>query len=77
MDKYYDNSVKKEAAENAFDAAMAYEINCRRKYDRQGMPSLPPKKGEFMSDYAAMYGTTIQEMKDYERQVEYILGKND
>lgn len=60
----------------AFDAALAYEKNCRAKYDRFNKPSLPIPKGEQMSDYARAFGTTVQEMKECEFQVEHLIGKN-
>lgn len=59
----------------AFDAMFAYEKNCVEKYDRMFLPSLPIKKGEYMSDFAAMYGTTVKEMKECEAEVEIALGK--
>ncbi|OWP76854.1 hypothetical protein [Flavobacterium oreochromis] len=63
-------------SERAFEAALAYEKNCRAKYDRFNQQSLPIPKGEQMSDYARAFGVTVKEMKDYEFQVEKILGKD-
>jgi hypothetical protein len=53
--------------ERAFQARLAYEKNCIAKYDFPDgmmMPSLPPKEGERMYDYAMRFGTTIEEMKE-------------
>jgi hypothetical protein len=53
--------------ERAFQARLAYEKNCIVKYDYPDWmmkPSLPPKQGEGMSDYAMRFGTTIEEMKE-------------
>jgi hypothetical protein len=62
--------------QNAYDAALAYEKNCRAKYDRFNMHSLPIPKGQQMSDFANQYGTTVEEMKKFECQIELYLGKN-
>ena len=62
--------------ERAFNARLAYEKNCISKYDYpdwMGKPSKPPIKGERMEDFACRFGTTIQEMKDVEIQVERAL----
>lgn len=74
-DLKFDN-VQKTVDQRAFDAALAYEKNCRAKYDRYNQPSLPIPKGEQMIDFAMRYGTTVQEMKKCEFQVEKILGKD-
>jgi hypothetical protein len=55
---------------NAFIALFEYEKNCILKYDRPGKSSIPPKKGETMSDFAAKYATTIAEMKNHYLAVE-------
>ena len=47
---------------NAFKARLEYERNCEAKYDRPGMPSLPPPAGERMQDYAEKYGCAFEEM---------------
>jgi hypothetical protein len=62
--------------QRAFDAALSYEKNCRAKYDRYNLPSLPIPKGEQMIDFAMQYGTTIREMKKHELQVDKLLGSN-
>lgn len=63
--------------ERAFNARLAYEKNCIAKYDYpDNRPSKPPIKGERMEDFACRFGTTIQEMKDVEMQVERAL-QND
>ena len=63
--------------ERAFNARLAYEKNCIVKYDYpDNRPSKPPIKGERMEDFACRFGTTIQEMKDVEMQVERAL-QND
>jgi hypothetical protein len=62
--------------ERAFNARLAYEKNCIAKYDYPDWmrePSKPPIKGERMEDFACKFGTTIQEMKDCEIQVERAL----
>lgn len=60
--------------EIAFQALLAYEKNCIIKYDYpDNRPSKPPIKGDRMSDYAEKYGTTIEEMKNHWRGVEYII----
>jgi hypothetical protein len=59
--------------DNAFKAALEYEINCRLKYDKEHGPSISPKVGERMGDFAERYGTAIHKMKMYERQVEDFL----
>lgn len=62
--------------ERAFKARLAYEKNCIAKYDYPDWmhkPSKPPIKGERMEDFACRFGTTIQEMKDVEMQVERAL----
>jgi len=62
--------------ERAFNARLAYEKNCIAKYDYPDWmkkPSKPPIKGERMEDFACRFGTTIQEMKDVEMQVERAL----
>jgi hypothetical protein len=66
--------VEKIVYQKAFDAALAYEKNCRAKYDRWNQTSLPIPKGEQMIDFAMKYGTTVKEMKNCEFQVEQILG---
>ena len=52
----------------AFDALLAYELNCM-KYDKQGKPTYLPE-GEAMSDFARNYGTTIKEMQKCWDEVE-------
>ncbi len=62
--------------ERAFNARLAYEKNCIAKYDCPDWmhkPSKIPIKGERMEDFACRFGTTIQEMKDVEMQVERAL----
>lgn len=60
--------------ERAFNARLAYEKNCIAKYDYpDNRPSKPPKAGDTMLDYAFRFGTTIQEMKEVEQQVERFL----
>ena len=62
--------------ERAFNARLAYEKNCIAKYDYPDWMcklSKPPIKGERMEDFACKFGTTIQEMKDCEMQVERAL----
>ena len=62
--------------ERAFQARLAYEKNCIAKYDYPDWmmkPSLPPKQGERMSDYAMRFGTTIEEMKECLPAVERVL----
>ena len=48
-------------ADAAFDALLAYELNCM-KYDKAGRPTALPA-GEGISDFAEMYGTTRAEMQ--------------
>jgi hypothetical protein len=63
--------------ERAYQARLAYEKNCIAKYDYPDhRPSKPPIIGERMEDFACKFGTTIQEMKDVEIQVELAL-QND
>lgn len=67
-----------EKYERAFNAAMAYERNCRAKYDYPDFlrkASIPPIKGERMVDFAFKFRTTIKEMKSCERQVDKMLAK--
>ncbi len=67
-----------EKHERAFQARLAYEKNCIAKYDFPDWmmkPSLPPKQGERMADYAVMFGTTIEEMKQCLHAVEEALRK--
>ena len=59
----------------AFQALLAYETNCRNKYDRENKPSLPPKKGETMLDFANKFETTVEEMKQCWREVEQELSR--
>lgn len=62
--------------ERAFQARLAYEKNCITKYDFPDWmmkPSLQPKQGETMSDYAVRFGTTIEEMKEILPAVEHAL----
>ena len=62
--------------ERAFNAQLAYEKNYIAKYDYPDWmckPSKPPIKGERMADFAHRFGTTIQEMKDVQRQVDRAL----
>jgi hypothetical protein len=56
--------------ENAFKAAIAYERNCRLKYDKSEFKSLPIPKGEQMIDFAMRFGTTVKMMKIYELEAE-------
>ena len=63
--------------ERAFNALLAYEKNCLKheaKCIDPQMAKIP--KGEQMSDFAMIYGTTIKEMKDQWRQVEYTLSND-
>ena len=61
----------------AFDALLAYEKNCILKYDYpDNRPSIPPKKGERMEDYARTFGVEIKDMKACWREVERAL-END
>jgi len=60
----------------AFDARLAYERNCIAKYDYpDNRPSKSPIFGERMIDYAYKFGTTVEEMKKVEGQVELFLEK--
>lgn len=54
----------------AFQARLAYEKNCIEKYDRKGMNSITPKKGERLEDFARMFLTTPEEMKEILPKVE-------
>jgi hypothetical protein len=63
-----------EKQERAYNALLAYEKNCIRhevKYINPQMVKIP--KGERMNDFAMRYGTTIKEMKEQWREVEYAL----
>lgn len=68
---YSFNEESANRVERAFNAALAYEKNCYLKYDdpfnRPGRP-IPP--GETMKDFASRFGTTVEEMKQQERQVD-------
>lgn len=67
-----------EIQERAFQAALAYEKNCRKhesKYRHPQMAKIP--KGESMYEFAMRYGTTVEEMKNQWRQVEYVLSINE
>jgi len=59
-----------EKQQRAFNAMLAYERNCIQKYDRENLPSLPPKQGENMKDFAAKFDTTVEEMRRCEGEVE-------
>jgi len=52
-----------EGFSRAYDARLAYEENCLRKYDRVGKPSLPIPIGERLEDYALKYRTTPEAMR--------------
>lgn len=54
----------------AYSARLAYEKNCILKYDRPNMNSVTPKKGESLKDYALMFGTTPEAMKEILPEVE-------
>lgn len=57
--------------QRAFRALLEYELNCIVKYDYpDNRPSKPPIKSETMYAYSQKYGTTIEEMKKFEKQVE-------
>lgn len=63
------------AQERAFNALLAYELNCCRheaRYLDPRMAKIP--KGERMDDFAMRYGTTVWEMKKEWRHVEEELG---
>lgn len=58
---------------NAFDALLAYELNCKR-YE-WGVPehlhyTVKIPKGEEMRDFALKYDTTVEAMKKEWRNVE-------
>lgn len=59
-----------EDEKRAFNALMAYEKNCFIFYDRPGKPSLTPRRGERIQDYALEYETTAEEMKKQRNAVE-------
>ncbi len=63
------------AEKRAFDAALAYEKNCRMKYDHPLFPSRNPIKGERISDFAEKFQTTVNEMKLQWKAVEFTLDK--
>lgn len=78
FDEIYSNPSKENIAkyERAFNARLAYENNCILKYDYpswSNKPSKPPLEGDTMEDFAFKFGTTVQEMKDCEMQVERAL----
>lgn len=77
IDKIIVEDFFKTVGDKAFEAALAYEKNCRAKYDRFNKTSLPIPKGEQMIDFAMYFGTTVKEMKECEFQVEAVLGKSD
>jgi len=61
-------------SENAFNARLAYELNCEAKYDYPSRPSRCPIKGERMIDYAERFETTLEEMKRVLPAVEIYMG---
>ncbi len=78
MNYKLDTSFKKAVSSKAFDAALAYEINCRAFYDRPYKSSLPIPKGQQMQDYAIKYNTTVEEMKKQELHVDaFLKSKNN
>lgn len=61
---------EKEKHQRAYQAMLAYELNCEQKYDRPNRPSLPIPKEESIGAFAAKHKTTVKEMKAYDRMVE-------
>lgn len=59
--------------ENSFNALLAYEKNCILKYDRPNKPSICPKRGERMQDFALKFNTSIELMKKQRNMVELYL----
>ncbi len=55
---------------NAFKARLEYERNCEAKYDRPGRPSIAPREGERMVNYAQKWGCSIYEMIEVLPEVE-------
>lgn len=66
MDNLIENGLKRH--ENAFEARLAYEISL--------LGGKKPKIGGFMEDYAFKHGTTIEEMKIVELEVDNYMEDN-
>ena len=50
---------------NAYNALLAYELNCIEKYDQPIGHSKPPKIGDRMVDFAIRFETSVEEMKQH------------
>lgn len=61
--------------QRAFDARLAYEINCIAFYDRPNIQSFRPAPGWRISDFAKRYKTTVSEMVEILPAVEHHIKK--
>tara|TARA_R110000772_G_C13310332_1_gene440574 strand:- start:8779 stop:9270 length:492 start_codon:yes stop_codon:yes gene_type:complete len=53
------------SGQNAYNALLAYELNCMEKYDQPMGHSKPPKMGDRMVDFAIRFGTSVEQMKQH------------